>query len=68
MEELLLFGGDEAEQLQGVLAHVRVAAELRAAAFGGDPPHGLQREMDEVADPLDVEDHGIAALFQHHAG
>ena len=68
MEELLFLRREKTEELQGVLANMRVAAELRACAFGRQPGHGLQREMDQISHALHVEDRGVAALLQHRPG
>src|SRR5439155_7249003 len=67
-EELLLLGAGEAEQLQRILADVRVAAKLRPCAFRGHVRHRLQGEVDEVSDALDVEHCRIFTLFQDDTG
>src|SRR6202171_1004842 len=66
MEQLFFLRARETEELQAVVADVRVAAKLRAATLRRKPAHRLQREVHQIPDALHVEDHDVAALLDYH--
>ena len=67
VKQLFLLGSGEGEQLQRILADVRVAAQLDPVALRGQRAHRLQREVDQVPHAADIDDRRLGALLQKDA-
>jgi hypothetical protein len=68
VEERPLARLDEAEELDGVLSHLRVDEETDARAGGRQIAERLQRDVDQVADASDVDDETLGTLLRERAG
>ncbi len=59
--------GDEPEELQRILAHMRVHAQGDASAWLADGIERRQRDLDVVADPAHVDDQPLHVFFEKRA-
>ena len=67
LEERLLGGGQEAEERERVLAHVRVGEQRDLGARLAEPVEGAERDREPVADAADVDDRLLRLLAQQPA-
>ena len=64
LEQGQLERGDEPEELQRILAHMRMDAEGDARAWLADGIERRQRDLDVVADPAHVDDQPLHVFFE----
>src|SRR5439155_1229057 len=68
MEEGTLALGEEADQLDRILAHLGMDEEPHGNARGREVGEGLQRDVDGIADAADVDHEPLGGLLGKRAG